>query len=1103
MKLVIFLCMVSWGFANGFYFPTEVIGELDQSEPYLFVGEYLNVTCTLTSQTVENGDNSSKLFFSYGWTDIEVLETETTIITNASLKYSTLMTTVFMRKYSCNLRNPVSVDPFPGSNFATVDTVYVDTEYHPEPVTNFSCIIYDWDEKMECSWDLGVNYRELRYIDTSLYLQLTGSCPNKNLLKCKWIRGESYSFDRSSLTFIVSVKNTKRNVSVDTDWITIIQAEYVKPNPIEEIEIVYISSRCVSLKWNHKKSDREKKFIIHITSKWTDDKVIKSRELNTTVCELKPNTEYKISTVVRPEYTDYGNNIDIGNSSDIGFPSNAVVIIATTQTDLPDRPPDVSPGSYVVSVEGCRNNNRNVTLYWKDLPETYQNGQMLGYIITVSSEDGKLSTNPIISRTFTSLLLPCRQEVLVSFFSRNEVGDSLEPSNIYIPIANTILPLSRIIVEAQNTSKDTTVSVSWTPTEDERITFHTVYYCQFDTQCTTDIEWIRVPMNSTLLTIEHLEFDKKYRFGVSSDIDQVSSGFEWEDCYYLTGLAPSPPTQVDVVAFPEDGITVDWSDPKCGDSPYIEFFKVTWCTASKGTTDCSGVEEGMEIPSTEPTKLVIPNLKAGTSYGVQIQQITGDGRISDYSDMVLPYSSQLSKDSGRSSLASDGLQSPAVDNKLDVFPLPEETTGVNSNQKSSDDHKTSSKQDCSPGYSKMALETDTASSKQENTFKNITDPPIVSASHEDERRKSEKTLNPKHNENENTDSYIKHVEKESNVTANIMLESGSVSDPYVYQPEVQMSKTCGQQIKDQPYIKTETLEATDNSRNYGIDSTKNCKVHDGLLPLTEVNDEDSDISMISNGYLPKDAVNNLGISLPRHQPSAHNSDSSTVEYHHLDSMENLKLLEVFNPLMTAASAKKYQSDDLKEKLGEQDFITHNTEPDQEDSISNGYLKEEDIMNPGVMNSLRERDQAELNSAGYLRDIDVGILNREPAKEDLKGTNYISENMNDWTGKSESSGGYFTERNLLNGNLIDDENVSSYVSDSNDTRKVENSFGSGYITENYLLDSEFSGNDQGSTCSHSGDSRVGQINSSAEDSFQVTNKESKPNDGYIQHNDIKT
>ncbi|CAG2211952.1 unnamed protein product [Mytilus edulis] len=220
--------------------------ELDQSEPYLFVGEYLNVTCTLTSQTVENGDNSSKLFFSYGWTDIEVLETETTIITNASLKYSTLMTTVFMRKYSCNLRNPVSVDPFPGSNFATVDTVYVDTE--------------------------------------------------------------------------------------------------LKPNPIEEIEIVSISSRCVSLKWNHKKSDREKKFIIHITSKWTDD---------------------------------------------------------------------------------------------KDLPETYQNGQMLGYIITVSSEDGKLSTNPIISRTFTSLLLPCRQEVLVSFFSRNEVGDSLEPSNISIPIANS------------------------------------------------------------------------------------------------------------------------------------------------------------------------------------------------------------------------------------------------------------------------------------------------------------------------------------------------------------------------------------------------------------------------------------------------------------------------------------------------------------------------------------------------------------------------------------------------------------------------------------------------------------------------------------------
>ncbi|XP_052058282.1 uncharacterized protein LOC127698685 isoform X2 [Mytilus californianus] len=1032
---------------------------------------------------------------------------------------------------------------------------------------------------MECSWDLGVNYRDLQFINTSLNLKLSGSCPNKNLLNCTWIKGGPYSFDRSTLFFKVSVKNTKRNVSKETDWITIKQAEYVKPNPVEMIKIVSISSKCVTLKWKHQKLKKQKKFIIRITSKWTDNKLIKTKELNTTVCELKPNTKYEISIVARPEKVDYGYPSDIGDSSDIGYPSYPVIIIATTQTDFPVRPPEVFPGSYVVSVEGCRNNNRNVTLYWKDLPEKYQNGLMLGYKVTVLSEDGELSNYHVNSRTFTSLPLPCRHGVRVSLFSMNVVGYSLEPSNITIPTANTLLPPSRTIVEAQNTSTDTTVSVSWTPTEDGRIEYHTVYYCQFDTECTTDIEWIRVPVNSTLLTIENLQFDKKYRFGVSSDMDQVSSGFKWEDCYYLKSIAPSPPTQVDVLAYPENAITVDWSDPKCGVSPYIKFFKVTWCTASKGTIDCSGYHQERNISSTEPSKLVIPNLKAGTSYGVQIQHITGDGRISDYSDMVyiqptnnnlapseitsiavggtfllmlaiagavfiykrtahgireikrpleiitpkiklsvgntvLPYSSQLSKDSGRSSLASDGLQSPAVDDKLDLLPVPEETTGVNSNHKSSDDHTTIS---CSPDYSKMALESNTF--RQETVLKKVTGPPILCASPVNERRKSVKTFYSKHKrcENENVDSYIKHVDIQANVTENIMLESGSVSAPIpsVDQLEVQMSKTCGQPIKDQPYIKTETLEVTENSRvpevefllstrtNYGRDSKKNCKADDVLLPLIEPNEEDSNISMISNGYLSKDAMNNIGIALPRQQPSIHNSGSSTVEYHHLDSMENPKLLDVLTPLMRADSANQYHSDYLKENLRDQHVIKHDIEPGQEDSISNCYLKEEDIRNAGVLNSNRERDQEELNSVGYLRDIDVEILNREPVQEDLKGTNYLAENMDDWAGKGEISGGYITEGIMLNGNLIDDENVSSYVSGSKYTRKVENSIGSGYITEKHLINIEFSANDQGSASLYSEDGRFGQINSSADDSFSVANEERKSNDGYIQHNDIKT
>ncbi|CAC5372175.1 unnamed protein product [Mytilus coruscus] len=125
MKFVIFLCMLRSGFARGFFFLKY--GELDQSDPYLFVGEYFNITCTLSSQSVENGDNSSKLFFSYG-NDIEVQAAETTIINNASLKHSTLITTAFRRPYYCNLRNPVFIKTDPLKNIALLDSTIVDTE---------------------------------------------------------------------------------------------------------------------------------------------------------------------------------------------------------------------------------------------------------------------------------------------------------------------------------------------------------------------------------------------------------------------------------------------------------------------------------------------------------------------------------------------------------------------------------------------------------------------------------------------------------------------------------------------------------------------------------------------------------------------------------------------------------------------------------------------------------------------------------------------------------------------------------------------------------------------------------------------------------------
>ena len=52
---------------------------------------------------------------------------------------------------------------------------------------------------------------------------------------------------------------------------------------------------------------------------------------------------------------------------------------------------------------------------------------------------------------------------------------------------------------------------------------------------------------------------------------------------------PSPPNTVEVTAYPENSITVDWSDPECENSPYIVYYIIKWCIADRSTKKCAGM----------------------------------------------------------------------------------------------------------------------------------------------------------------------------------------------------------------------------------------------------------------------------------------------------------------------------------------------------------------------------------------------------------------------------------------------------------------------------------------------------------------------------------
>ena len=97
----------------------------DLSDPYLFVGEYLEMNCILDQETVEKGDNASKILFSYG-NDIPVPEEEMVIVNSSTRGIRSLINSTFDRAYFCLLKANESETVVTASQ--TVATTMVETE---------------------------------------------------------------------------------------------------------------------------------------------------------------------------------------------------------------------------------------------------------------------------------------------------------------------------------------------------------------------------------------------------------------------------------------------------------------------------------------------------------------------------------------------------------------------------------------------------------------------------------------------------------------------------------------------------------------------------------------------------------------------------------------------------------------------------------------------------------------------------------------------------------------------------------------------------------------------------------------------------------------
>lgn len=609
-------------------------GVVRPNDPYIYIGSSLTLTCNLTKY--DEIYDSRYLMFSRK--NDEVISSKfITIESTRSIVLRLPITSpddsgLYMCKLNRSLDRPVLIG---------VQSVQV--EYEPQPVTEISCRVYNW-ENMTCTWDLGVQFVHPNTMDIRLVWTASGEqydCPHQTDTSCSWWANDGENSYLTDLVYFmgVSIENkiNKKFYPEKLKVIKIDTSEIVEPAPVENIRVER-NSTCISLSWSHQLPHRRKVFKVQfrqaIDHQWEIKNVGELESL--TLCGLRPHTTYNFQVQCKPIL--FGGKIE-------GFWSRPSSVLVKTDEDIPLKAPELSPGSYLETP--CQHYCKKLVLFWKPLRPEDANGNITYYIIEfrVHNSNSEWETTRVKGETQHTLVLMASEDYDIKISAATSKGVSQIASQIYVPVENEKPSAPEHVVEAYSTTRETTVLISWEPIRAapsrswKQLVSYTVYWCKgskMEKLCEEPIHSIDIPLSNTSYTV-HVDSYESYMFGVavnalSSSGETISSGFQWNTCSYLKNTKPElPPGNIRTALYqPNSGVHIEWDRLSCENTrAYVKSYLVSLCPSNKGD-NCSGKISTYDV-NREKNSLTIYNLEDGGRYKLWInaQSDAGSGPSSD------------------------------------------------------------------------------------------------------------------------------------------------------------------------------------------------------------------------------------------------------------------------------------------------------------------------------------------------------------------------------------------------------------------------------------------------------------------------------------------
>lgn len=618
-------------------------GAINSDSSVFYFGERINLTCTLDPGNENQLLSESKLFFlssklKEGQDDrilngYPLVDSPRLGIAIVDRVNQTASKENKYMHYMCMYNQDLEE-----KDWCYVAHFFVEIDYKPLPPKSGSCVTYNW-ERIECYWDLSVEYRQLHGItnasvDYSLTTEKWTSCPSLKVsgrnLTCIIDEGKNSVLFMGQYYFHLVVNNTKTLDSVSS-MKQIMSTDIVKPAKVYSV-FAMANKTSIHLKWSVEKINWPQLFRIRYTVTPVRDQNPDWQEVNTTdtnavLRDLKPFTEYTI----------WISAIPLVRNQSKGFWSDIKSIVNKTEQDVPGDVPRLDPGFYA-----CVNTNCTaVRIFWKQIGEESKNGIITRFRITSQVNDTHSPPQFIENPSTTSHLVPVNNKYSTKILLNvaTEVGFSTKSdSSLIVPPLGQGPPFPRnIIVEALQAKF---INISWTSpsihsgTKTYFITNYSVVWCIGDhTGCKGEIDSEIVPVKKgkdhywTNLTLP--DSFEMFAFGISVDAYMkktgrfISSGIRWNQCAYAVDAVPEEPVNINPViedpGVSNNSMLFTWTRYTCqkhGVGSVLNF-TVKVCTIDDETKTCQGPPR-VEVLNGNETSYRVTNLESGKNYKITV-----------------------------------------------------------------------------------------------------------------------------------------------------------------------------------------------------------------------------------------------------------------------------------------------------------------------------------------------------------------------------------------------------------------------------------------------------------------------------------------------------